>query len=112
MPQGQISLRPTLPQVVGSFGLRSTGATAAAAGAACAAAVEEQGAATQDIARSVGSAAKGTTSVATNITDMNRGASETGTASGKVLSAAQSLSKESNRLKVEVERFLSTVRAA
>jgi methyl-accepting chemotaxis protein len=77
-----------------------------------AAAVEEQGAATQDIARGVGSAAKGTTSVATNITDVNRGASETGTASGKVLSAAQSLSKESNRLKVEVERFLSTVRAA
>jgi methyl-accepting chemotaxis protein len=77
-----------------------------------AAAVEQQGAATQDIARSVGSAAKGTTSVATNITDVNRGASETGAASGKVLSAAQSLSKESHRLKIEVARFLSTVRAA
>jgi methyl-accepting chemotaxis protein len=77
-----------------------------------AAAVEEQGAATQDIARSVGSAAKGTTSVATNITDVNRGAGETGTASAKVLSSAQSLSKESRRLKVEVERFLCTVRAA
>jgi len=77
-----------------------------------AAAVEEQGAATQDIARSVGSAAKGTTSVATNITDVNRGAGETGAASAKVLSSAQSLSKESHRLKVEVERFLGTVRAA
>jgi methyl-accepting chemotaxis protein len=74
--------------------------------------VEEQGAATQDIARSVGSAAKGTTSVATNITDVNRGAGETGAASAKVLSSAQSLSKESHRLKVEVERFLGTVRAA
>jgi methyl-accepting chemotaxis protein len=77
-----------------------------------AAAVEEQGAATRDIARSVGSAAKGTTSVATNITDVNRGAGETGTASAKVLSSAQSLSKESHRLKVEVERFLGTVRVA
>src|SRR3984957_12639336 len=77
-----------------------------------AAAVEEQGAATRDIARSVGSAAAGTTSVATNITDVNRGAGETGVASAKVLSSAQSLSKESNRLKVEVERFLGTVRAA
>jgi methyl-accepting chemotaxis protein len=75
-------------------------------------AVEEQGAATREIARSVGSAAEGTTKVATNITDVNRGAGETGVASGKVLSSAQSLSKESNRLKVEVERFLSTVRAA
>jgi methyl-accepting chemotaxis protein len=77
-----------------------------------AAAVEEQGAATADISRSVGSAARGTTSVATNITDVNRGAGETGAASAKVLSSAQSLSKESNRLKVEVERFLGTVRAA
>ncbi len=75
-------------------------------------AVEEQGAATREIARSVGSAAKGTTSVATNITDVNRGAGETGAASAKVLSSAQSLSKESHRLKVEVERFLGTVRAA
>jgi methyl-accepting chemotaxis protein len=65
-----------------------------------------------DIARNVGSAAKGTASVATNITDMKRGAGETGSASTKVLSSAQSLSKESNRLKVEVERFLGTVRAA
>jgi methyl-accepting chemotaxis protein len=75
-------------------------------------AVEEQGAATREIARSVGSAAEGTTKVATNITDVNRGAGETGVASGKVLSSAQSLSQESNRLKVEVERFLGTVRAA
>jgi methyl-accepting chemotaxis protein len=75
-------------------------------------AVEEQGAATREIARSVGSAAEGTTKVATNITDVNRGAGETGVASGKVLSSAQSLSRESNHLKVEVERFLGTVRAA
>jgi methyl-accepting chemotaxis protein len=75
-------------------------------------AVEEQGAATQEIARSVNSAAAGTGKVASNISDVNRGAGETGVASGKVLSSAQSLSKESNRLKVEVERFLATVRAA
>jgi methyl-accepting chemotaxis protein len=75
-------------------------------------AVEEQGVATQNIARSVGFAAEGTTSVATNITDVNRSAMETGAASTKVLSSAQSLSEESHRLKVELERFLSTVRAA
>ena len=75
-------------------------------------AVEEQGAATQEISRNVQQAAKGTTQVASNITDVNRGASETGSASAEVLSSARSLSSESNHLKVEVEKFLSTVRAA
>ncbi len=42
--------------------------------AAIAAAVEEQGAATQEIARNVQQAAQGTAQVATNITDVNRGA--------------------------------------
>jgi methyl-accepting chemotaxis protein len=74
--------------------------------------VEEQGAATQEIARNVGEAAKGTAMVASNITDVNRGAGETGSASSQVLSSAQSLSGESNHLKLEVDKFLSTVRAA
>jgi len=77
-----------------------------------AAAVEEQGAATGEISRNVGQAAKGTAQVASNITDVNRGASETGSASAQVLSSAQSLSSESNRLKMEVGKFLDTVRAA
>ena len=77
-----------------------------------AAAVEEQGAATSEIARNVGEAAKGTAQVATNITDVNRGAGETGSASAQVLASAQSLSSESNHLKLEVDKFLSTVRAA
>jgi methyl-accepting chemotaxis protein len=77
-----------------------------------AAAVEEQGATTQEIARNVQETAHGTTQVATNITEVNRGASETGSASAQVLSSAQSLARESNRLKVEVDKFLTTVRAA
>jgi methyl-accepting chemotaxis protein len=40
------------------------------------------------------------------------GAGETGSASAQVLSAAQSLSGESNRLKLEVGKFLTSVRAA
>jgi methyl-accepting chemotaxis protein len=77
-----------------------------------ASAVEEQGAATQEISRNVQQASQGTTQVTSHITDVQRGASETGTASSQVLSAAQSLSSESNRLKLEVGRFLSSVRAA
>jgi methyl-accepting chemotaxis protein len=79
---------------------------------AIAAAVEQQGAATQEISRNVQQAAKGTAQVATNITEVNRGAGQTGTASSQVLASAQSLSRESSRLKVEVDKFLTTVRAA
>ncbi len=77
-----------------------------------AAAVEEQGAATQEISRNVQQAAHGTMQVSSNITDVQRGANETGSASSQVLSAAQSLSGESNRLKLEVGKFLNSVRAA
>lgn len=79
---------------------------------AIAAAVEEQGAATQEISRSVQQAAQLSGDVAASITDVSRGAGETGAASGQVLSSAQMLSSESTRLKTEVQKFLTTVRAA
>jgi len=77
-----------------------------------AAAVEQQGAATQEISRNVQQASMGTQQVSSNIGDVQRGASETGSASSQVLAAAQSLSGDSNRLKLEVGRFLNSVRAA
>jgi aerotaxis receptor len=77
-----------------------------------AAAVEEQGAATQEISRNVQQAAQGTQQVSSHITDVQQGASETGAASSQVLSAAKSLSDDGNRLKLEVGKFLNTVRAA
>ena len=77
-----------------------------------AAAVEEQGAATQEISRNVQQAAMGTQQVSSNVTDVQRGATETGSASSQVLSAAQTLSSDSNRLKLEVGKFLDSVRAA
>jgi methyl-accepting chemotaxis protein len=80
--------------------------------ATIAAAVEEQGATTQEISRNVHDAATGTAQVADNIVNVNRGAVETGSASAQVLASAQSLSSESHHLKVEVNKFLDTVRAA
>jgi methyl-accepting chemotaxis protein len=77
-----------------------------------ASAVEEQGAATQEISRNVQRAAEGTAQGAADLSDVQRGVSETGAASSQVLSAAQSLSSESNRLKREVGKFMDTVRAA
>ena len=44
--------------------------------------------------------------------DVQRGASETGSASSQVLTAARSLSGDSSRLKSEVGKFLTSVRVA
>jgi methyl-accepting chemotaxis protein len=77
-----------------------------------AAAVEEQGAATQEISRNVQQAAQGTQQVSSNIMDVQRGATETGSASSQVLAAAKTLSSDSSRLRTEVSKFLTDVRAA
>jgi methyl-accepting chemotaxis protein len=79
---------------------------------AIAAAIEQQGAATQEIARNVQQSAQLSTRVAAEVTEVNRGSSETSSASGQVLTMAQSLAGESDRLKNHVEKFLNTVRAA
>jgi methyl-accepting chemotaxis protein len=79
---------------------------------AIAAAVEQQGAATQEIARNVQQSAQLSVRVASEVTEVNRGSSETSSASGHVLTAAQSLASESDHLKSAVEKFLNTVRAA
>jgi methyl-accepting chemotaxis protein len=80
--------------------------------ASIASAVEEQGAATQEIARNVQQAATGTSQVAGTITEVSTGAAETGGASSQVLSAAKSLAGQTTRLKIQVEKFLSGVKAA
>ena len=80
--------------------------------AGIAAAVEQQGATTKEISRNVAEAARGTAEVASSVSEVTRGASDTGSASSQVLSSAKSLSSDSHRLKIEVDRFLTTVRAA
>ena len=75
-------------------------------------AVEQQGGATQEIARNVQSVAEGTRGAAQNIVEVNRGATETGSASGEVLSSARALSSESTRLRAELDRFMQNIRAA
>ncbi len=81
-------------------------------GATIAAAVEEQDAATREISRNAQQVAGATARVATNIGEVSRGASETGSASSQVLASARSLSSDSQRLKLEVGKFLDTIRPA
>ncbi|MGH6738949.1 MAG: methyl-accepting chemotaxis protein, partial [Bradyrhizobium sp.] len=81
-------------------------------GIAIASAIEEQGSATSEIARNVQQAAHGTQQVTSNIVVVQQAATDTGAASGQVLSAAEQLSQQSKDLANEVNRFLSDVRAA
>lgn len=75
-------------------------------------AVQMQDVATQDIARFTEDAGRRTAEVAQNIESVSHTAVEAGSASAQVLSAAQALSRESNKLKSEIGKFLTEVRAA
>ena len=79
---------------------------------AIASAVEEQGSATAEIARNVQETAHATRDVTTHITSVSQAAQETGAAAGHVLTAAESLSKQSEALNREVGSFVADVRAA
>lgn len=74
--------------------------------------VEQQDAATREIAQNVLEASKGTESVSDNIAGVSKAASEAASVSRTVLSAARDLSSQSNSLRAEVDRFLSSIRAA
>jgi methyl-accepting chemotaxis protein len=74
-------------------------------------AVEEQGGATQEIARNVDQASKGTAEVSSNITGVTQAVSETSQSAGQILSASDELSRQAEVLKDEVRKFLSQVRA-
>jgi methyl-accepting chemotaxis protein len=77
-----------------------------------ASAVEEQGAATQEIARNVQQASIGTSEVSANIVGVSQAASETGTSSSNVLHAATGLVEISDALRREVTGFVARIRAA
>ena len=77
-----------------------------------ASAVEEQGAATQEIARNVQQAAAGTQEVSSNIAGVTQAASQTGAASSQVLSTSGELAKQAEVLRGEVDKFLASIRAA
>ncbi|MGL9622634.1 methyl-accepting chemotaxis protein [Bradyrhizobium sp. U531] len=80
--------------------------------AAIAAAVDQQGTATQEIAHNVQQAAARTGEVSQNISGVTAGIAATGTAAEEVLGSAVELSKQSQRLRDEVDRFLAQIRAA
>jgi methyl-accepting chemotaxis protein len=89
----------------------STIARISGTASAIAAAINEQDISTKEIAHNIQQTALGTAHVAENIGKVNQKASETGAAASQVLASAEELSKEGNKLKLEVDKFLATVRA-
>jgi methyl-accepting chemotaxis protein len=77
-----------------------------------AAAVEEQGAATQAIARSVQDAASGTDQVSQNISGVTDATAATGQAARLVLQSSGRLAQKLQSLEHEVSTFVAGVRAA
>jgi methyl-accepting chemotaxis protein len=77
-----------------------------------ASAVEEQDAATKEIARSVQQASQGTGEVSANIAGVSQAANDTGEAANQVQAAAADLAVQGDRLRTEVDKFLSDLRVA
>jgi methyl-accepting chemotaxis protein len=80
--------------------------------AAIAAAVEQQGAATREIARNIQHAAGGTSEVSSNIVGVSTASAEAGSAASEVLSASSALRREADVLRSEIDAFLTNIRAA
>jgi len=79
---------------------------------AMAASVEEQSAATSEIAKNAAMAAQSTQEVTDAISGVKGASAETGTAARQVMGASESLSSHSNSLETEVVSFLNRVRDA
>jgi methyl-accepting chemotaxis protein len=77
-----------------------------------AAAVEEQGAATKEIARSVQQAAQGAQGVMQNIAGVREASIQVDSAATLVLNAAAQLTTQSEQLETETGKFLGNIRAA
>ena len=74
--------------------------------------MEEQGAATKEIARNVQQASAGTAEVSSNIAGVTKAAGDTGTAATQVMGAANGLAQQGDILRGDVTRFLDNIRAA
>ncbi|MCH7832360.1 MAG: chemotaxis protein, partial [Proteobacteria bacterium] len=76
------------------------------------AAVEEQSAATQEIARNVTEAATYTDKVTIDIAGVTKAAGETQQASGQVVTAADELAQQADLLRADVGKYLEEIKAA
>ncbi|MEI2387110.1 HAMP domain-containing methyl-accepting chemotaxis protein [Breoghania sp. JC706] len=74
--------------------------------------VEEQNAVTAEIARNAGEVAEGSVDISSNISEVSQGATDASAAAEQVRVTVQSLGEQSSLLTRELDRFLTTIRAA
>jgi methyl-accepting chemotaxis protein len=74
--------------------------------------VDQQNSAVREIAHNAQQASSGTQEVTTNITGVNRAASDTGVAATEVLTISGDLSKQAETLKAEIDAFLHKIQTA
>ena len=72
-------------------------------------AVDQQSAATTEIARSIEQAATGTAEVSSNIGEVSDAARHAGSTASEVLAAAAELTGQADALRTEVEHFLEAI---
>ncbi|MET0719537.1 MAG: methyl-accepting chemotaxis protein, partial [Tardiphaga sp.] len=108
-----VSMQQVTATAVGA--IRNIGQTIGAindVSTAIAAAVEQQGAATREIARNIQHAAGGTSEVSSNIVGVSEASLQAGAAANEVLGASGDLRREADILRDEIDVFLSNIRAA
>jgi methyl-accepting chemotaxis protein len=93
----------TIGQTIGNINDTSTG---------IASAVEEQGAATKEIARNVQEASAGTAEVSASVVGISEAANHTGRAAVRVLVVSDKIIGEVRTLRAEVGRFLGDLKAS
>jgi methyl-accepting chemotaxis protein len=93
-------------------GIRETILRVSEIAMAISAAVEEQGAATREIARNVQEAAGGTGRIAEQIAEVQQATGETGGAAAQVSGTSAQLAEQAETLRAQVADFLGRVRAA
>ena len=107
------SMQQVATSAVGA--IRNIGTTIAAINevtTGIAAAVEQQGAATREIARNIQHAAGGTSEVSSNIIGVSTASAEAGSAASEVLDASGALRRDADILRDEIHAFLANIRAA
>jgi methyl-accepting chemotaxis protein len=107
------AIQSATDSVVAAF--RSTGTTISEMNeiaAAISSAIEEQGAATREIAGNIQQAASGTNQVSNNIATVQMATSGNGETATQMLSTAVTLSSEAETLRHRVDEFVVAVRAA
>ncbi|MPT22014.1 MAG: methyl-accepting chemotaxis protein, partial [Starkeya sp.] len=79
---------------------------------AIATSIDEQGAATGEIAQNVHQAAQGTQEVSSSISTVSVAAADTGRVSAEIVRSATDLSSQASRLRTQVDTFIERIRAA